>query len=166
MTSRLLLLCAPAFAGKTSLSRALGARGWLRISTDDILRARGLEPGQGLPPERWEEASQAACAAIEAAARRERDVVFDDTLCFRFLRDRYREAGARAKMVTTLVVLQVSFEELRARVRANRRLPVRHDIDDGVLETHLATFEWPSAEEPHLALDAALDVGALLRALG
>lgn len=162
MTSQLLLLCAPAFAGKTSLSLALEARGWLRISTDDLLRARGLEPGQGLAPEVWNEASLAACAAIEAAAHGGRDVVLDDTLCFRFLRERCRQAGARAGMAIVLAVLKVSSDEIRARVQANRRQPLRQDIDDRLLETHLATFEWPSADEPHIELNAKLDIEASL----
>ena len=166
MTPRLLLLCAPAFSGKTSLARALEARGWLRISTDDLLRQRGLEPGQGLPPELWNEASLAACTLIAAAAERDTDVVFDDTLCFRFLRDRYREVGAQAGMAIVLVVLKISPETIHARVEVNRRSPLRQDINDELLETHLSTFEWPAADEPHVQLDAEQSVERHLELLG
>jgi uncharacterized protein (DUF2132 family)/predicted kinase len=166
LAPRLLLLCGPAFSGKTSLARALESRGWLRIGTDDLLRQRGLEPGQGLPPERWLEASAAACSLITAAAERGSDVVFDDTLCFRFLRDRYREVGTQAGMAIVLVVLKISPEAIRARVDANRQSSLRQDIDDAVLETHLSTFEWPAAEEPHVQLDAGQSVERHLELLG
>ena len=53
---RLYLLCGPAFSGKSTLA-ALAARGALLVSLDAILRQQGLEPGAGLPPQRWEEAS-------------------------------------------------------------------------------------------------------------
>jgi gluconate kinase len=162
---RLLLLCAPAFSGKTTLSLALEARGWLRVSSDAILRDRGFEPGQWLPVELWQEASLTACSLIAAAAQRGQDVVFDDTLCFRFLRDRYREVGAQAGMSVVLVVLMISPAEVRARVRRNRGSKLREDIEDDLLETHLASFEWPSADEPHIQLDAGQSVAQQLRVL-
>jgi predicted kinase len=117
---RLLLLCGPAFSGKTTLAYALEARGWVRISLDDILRSRGLQPGAGVPERAWQDASFAACLLITSAAQRGLDVVVDDTLGFRSLRDRYRDVGAGAGMSVLL-----------------------------------ASFEWPSADEPHIALDAA-----------
>jgi predicted kinase len=166
MTSRLLLLCAPAFSGKTSLSRALAQRGWLRISLDDSLRARGLEPGQGLSEEAWNEASLAACTSLAEAGRQGQDVVLDETLCFRFLRDRYRDIAAKAGMSARLVVLKLPIEELRARVSANRRSLQRQDIADAVLEEHLAAFEWPSADEPHVLLDASASLEQQLASLG
>ena len=150
----LVLLCGPAFSGKTSLARALEARGALRISLDDMLRERGLEPGAGVPVNAWEDASSAACLLIAAAAQRAQHVVLDDTLCYRFLRDRYRQLGEGAGMHVVLAVLTISASEVRARVAEDLRSPRRRGIDAQLLESHLASFEWPSSDEPHVRLDA------------
>lgn len=150
----LVLLCGPAFSGKTTLSGALERRGFTRISSDDIVRSRGLEPGAGVPERAWEDASVAVCLLIPAAAQRGLDVVLDDTLCFRFLRDRYREVGAGAGMSATLAVLRISGAAVRERAALNLRSRQRHPIDGAVLESHLASFEWPGPDEPHVALDA------------
>src|SRR5262245_30179666 len=119
----------------------------MRVSLDDILRGRGLEPGAGLPERAWQDASFAACLAISSAAQRGLNVVIDDTLCFRSLRDRYRDVGASAGMDVSLAVLRISPAAMRERVALNRRSPRRSDIADEVLEPHLASFEWPSANE-------------------
>jgi predicted kinase len=162
---RLLLLCGPAFSGKTTLSRVLEAHGLVRISLDDVLRSRGLEPGAGLPDRAWQDASFAACLLITAAAQRGQDVVLDDTLCFRSLRDRYRELGSGANMSVFLVVLKISAVAVRERVAGNLRSPQRHGIDEALLESHLASFEWPGADEPHIELDGTSSVETQLSRL-
>jgi len=126
----------------------------MRISLDDILRSRGLEPGAGLPERAWQDASFAACLLITSAGQRGLNVVVDDTLCFRSLRDRYRDVGASAGMSVFLVVLKISAASVRERVALNLESRRRPRIDDAVLEPHLASFEWPSADEPHIELDA------------
>jgi predicted kinase len=155
---RLLLLCGPPFSGKTSLARVLRAQGFLAVSLDDILREAGLEPGQGPSALAWEDASRSACSTIAAAARTGQDVVIDDTLCFRFLRDRYRDVGVSAGMSVILVVLVICPANVQARVELNRHTHLRQDIGQEVLEAHLDSFEWPGVDEPHITLDAVRDV--------
>lgn len=150
---RLLLLCGPAFSGKTTLAYALERRGFVRVAIDDIVRSRGLEPGAGVPERVWEDASFAACLLIRSGLQRGQDVVLDDTLCYRFLRDRYRDLGSGTNVSTFLVVLKISADAVRGRVAQNVRLRQRHSIDPALLESHLASFEWPGAAEPHIELD-------------
>lgn len=152
---RLILLCGPAFSGKTTLARVLAARGFVHVSLDDTLRAEGLEPGRGLPVEAWERASAAACARIREEAARGRDIVLDDTLCYRFLRDRYRAVAHEAGLDVTLAVLAIDAAEVGRRVAANSSDPRRAGIEPAVLDAHLASFEWPAADETHVALDAS-----------
>jgi predicted kinase len=150
---RLVLLCGPAFSGKTTLSYALEARGFVRVAIDDIVRSGGLEPGAGVPERVWQDASFAASLLITSALQRGQNVVLDDTLCYRFLRDRYRELGSGPHVSVLLVLLKLSADAVRERVEQNLRLRQRASIDPALLESHLASFEWPGADEPHLELD-------------
>ncbi len=163
---RLVLLCGPAFSGKTTLSYALEARGFVRVAIEDIVLGGGrLEPGAGVPDRAWQDASFAASLLITSALQRGQNVVLDDTLCYRSLRDRYRELGSGPSVSVHLVVLKISADAIRVRVEQNQRLPRRPSIDAALLESQLASFEWPGADESHVALDGMASVESQLAGL-
>lgn len=151
---RLILLCGPAFSGKTSLARGLETAGFVNISLDAMLRGRGLEPGAGLALFEWEQVSHAASMRIREEAQRGRSIVLDDTLCYRFLRDRYKALGSQLGMSVELVVLRISDEEVLRRVAVNEAETGRPGLRREVLIEHLRSFEWPGDDETAIELDA------------
>jgi len=154
----LVMLCGPAFSGKTSLARALRARSFSHVSLDDMLRDRGLEPGAGIAVQEWEGASVDACRAIQTGAQQGHDAVLDDTLSFRFLRERYREVGESAGLRVVLVVLEITPDEVRRRIVENEHTGIRSGIALDVLDAHLESFEWPEYGERAVVLDATRPV--------
>lgn len=135
------------------------------VSLDEILRARGLEPGTGLPVERWEEASGMAAERIRDPSWADRDLVLDDTLSRRFLRERYRGLAAATDRVPALIVLRAEEHELRRRIAENARIPRRPGINEDVLQAHLEGFEWPGEDELPVNLDAEERVEQWLTAI-
>ncbi len=154
----LVLLCGPVFSGKTTLALALERRRFARVSLDEILRRWGHEPGSGLPAELWEEASATACDQIQLHADHGRDIVLDDTLCFQFLRARYRGLAKRLGMEARLVVLTIAQQDVIERYRLNESELSRPTIERQVLLNHLASFEWPGQDELPTCVDATTSI--------
>lgn len=149
--ARLILMCAPSFAGKTTLSKLIAARlDGRRVSLDEINDDRGLDGGAGIPAEEWERTSGIAIERVRAHLLRDRDVVVDDTACFRFLRDRYREVARACGAALEIVYMEAPEAELRRRIAHNRRTRERGDIADAVFDSHIATFERPASDEEAL----------------
>lgn len=159
---RLILMCGPAFAGKTVLARTIVARlGCELVSFDEIDRRHGTPGGgEGLPAQAWHRTS--ASAAEEAAGHLAagRTVVVDDTFCIRFKRDRFRAVAADAGAPCTLVCLELPAEEGWRRLRANRAQPARPDVPDHLFAMYLAGFEWPDDDEPALRFRPGDEPGA------
>ena len=145
----LLLMCGPAFSGKTVVSTAVEREaGCVRISIDEINAERGLPSGgEGLPAEAWEASSHEAVRRVRTALHAGHDVVLDDTCCFRFLRDRYRAVADDLGVPTLVLYLEVPVAELERRRAANRDRTGRPDVVDAVFQPHLETFEHPDADE-------------------
>jgi predicted kinase len=164
MPPPLVLLCGPAFSGKSTLAAHLSRRwGFLVVSLDEINARRGLHGGQGIPDAEWVKTVGVAREDIRALlAQSEARVVVDDTLCFRFLREDFARVAAEAGRQCVLLVLGTPLEEVRHRIAENARHPVRVEIVPAVLERHLATFEWPGADEPHRVIADAAGLDAWL----
>lgn len=162
----LFLMCGPAFSEKSTLARALSRKGAVRIALDGILCEQGLVPGEGLPIEAWEGASKTACERILSAHAEGRDIVLDDTLCYRFLRDRYRGLAEEHGIPFTLVVLRIDQDDVRRRVAENTKTKARDGIRPGVLDSHLERFEWPGPDEVRVELDGTAPTEKHLQKLG
>jgi predicted kinase len=150
----LYLLCAPAFAGKSTLARAMAERlGCAVVSFDALVAELGLPPaGEGLPPEALAAVHRAALARAAAAMAAGGDLVIDDTHCFRFLRDDYRRLAGRRDYRTRVVHLDVPAVELRRRRVRNEVTAERDGVNAEVFERHLASFEPPIDDEDVLVL--------------
>jgi predicted kinase len=161
MPPPLLLLCGPAFSGKSTVAAHLSRRWDFRVvSLDEINARRGLDGGQGIPDAEWVETVRMALEEVrDLLSNREARVVVDDTLCFRFLRADFARVAAESGRQSVLLVLGTPLEEVRRRIAENGRHPVREGLVPAVLERHLATFEWPRADEPHRVIpdSAGLD---------
>jgi predicted kinase len=158
------LLCGPSFSGKSTIARALAEAGAHVVSLDGILAERGLRGGDGLAPEHWELAHAEAERRVAGLARAGLQVVIDDTLCFRWLRDRYRASVEAAGFEPWLLYLATPLEEIRARVARNDRERTRHSLRPAVLEEHLRTFEVPDPSEAAWVIRAESDLTRVLAA--
>jgi len=143
------VMCGPAFSGKTTLSMTLAARmGALRVSCDEINHERGLPPGgAGLQVEEWQRSFEDAQRRVREAMVRREPVVVDDTCCFRFLRDDWRRIAEDNKYRCRLVHIRITEAELWRRLHQNRLLPKRDDIRDDLFSDHIKTFEYPTPDE-------------------
>ena len=150
----LVMLCGPAFAGKTRLALAIAdLLGHQRVSLDDLNAERGLGHigPEDIPVEEWERSSMEAVDRIRELLAAGAPVVLDDANGLRRLRDRYRAAAAEAGVPCVLVHLPLTAQEGRRRLLANRAQPARMDIADALYDFHLRHFEHPGDDEPHLA---------------
>ena len=104
--SILILLCGRPFSGKSSLAARLAAdRGAATISFDAINLERGLHGGEGLPVAEWAATLEIAKERTAALLARHPLVVVDDTLCFRWMRDAFRDLARGADARAVLVYL-------------------------------------------------------------
>ena len=157
----LILLCGRPFSGKTTLAGRLAAdRGAAEISFDAISLERGLHGGDGLPVAEWAATLAIAKERTAALLARSPLVVVDDTLCFRWLRDAFRDLARAAGSESTLVYLDPPEEVLRERMEENRRTQDRRGIQPSVLAAHLAAFEAPAEDEAPIVLRCAAKIDA------
>lgn len=111
--ARLFGMCGLSFSGKTTLARAVARPvGAEHISLDDINEERGLRGGEGIPVEEWEKTSAIAIERAGALLAAGRDIVLDDTLCFRWLRDRYAAVAERHAAQFVLIYVSTPLSEI------------------------------------------------------
>ena len=164
MTPTLYLLCGTAFSGKTTLGRAIARHtGFQVVSTDEINAVRGLAGGDGIPAEEWEKTHAIALSWLGELMRSGRDLVVDDTNCFRWIRDRFRAVAERHGYATRVVHLDLPEAEVRERRRRNQATAERPQVVDDVFESHLATFEAPEGDEEVLRFAPGQDLDGWLR---
>lgn len=161
---RVYLLCGPSLAGKTTVCAAMVERlGVAPISSDEINAERGLPfGGEGLPERVWAETLAEELRRLERLLAEERSIVVDDTNCYRWLRDRIREAAARHGYETMVVHLAAEASALRARRASLARSGDRPVLSAASFQRHLATFEPPGEDEPTVTLSTAEDVARWL----
>jgi len=143
--AHLLVTCGLPFSGKSTLSRALAAE--LRVAhvEVDALHARsGLRSGVG-PIERadWIAAYQRGYAELEAILRAGRPAVFDAVSYRRLQRNRVRRVAERLGAPATLVLLDVSADEARARMERNRFTRERVDVPIESFREVAEGMQWP-----------------------
>lgn len=164
MAATAYLLCGPSLPGKSTLAERIATRFDARIvSADDINARRGLPFGaEGLPESTWAETLRLQIDALHATGAAGASIVVDDTLCYRWLRDRFRDEARAAGLVPQLLVLRPPDDELRARHAALIRSRERPVLSAARLEEHLAAFEWPGDDEQPIDLTDATAQSAWL----
>ncbi|MBI2515352.1 MAG: ATP-binding protein [Opitutae bacterium] len=153
------LLCGPSLAGKSSLGRQIvSSLGAVVSSADAINVRRGLPfGGEGLPESVWAETLEQQLADLRELGTAGKSAVVDDTLCYRWLRNRFRAAAQAAGLEAKLLLLRPTTAEILARREQIERDNSRPLVSLSRLNEHLATFEWPIPEE------GAIDVTTLER---
>lgn len=165
---RVFLLCGPSLAGKSTLAERLARLAPAKVLSADAINAeRGLPfGGEGLSESVWAETLRRQIERFHAEVVRGCSVVVDDTLCYRWLRDRWRSEAARAGVKHVLLLCRPTTEELLARHAVAARAARRPVLPIARLREHLATFEWPGPDEAAMPASATDDVATCLRALG
>lgn len=143
---RVVMMCGPAGAGKTTYAKHLEREGWTRLSFEVEFWERGIS---GLPsPEVVAEVAADLRARLLRGVAEGNDVVLDFGFWFRRQRDEFRALLAPRGIVPETVYLATSLETIMSRVGE------RHGrwADDWPLTEQTATeyferFEPPTPDE-------------------
>jgi predicted kinase len=163
---RLFIMCGIAFSGKTTVAKRLAETvGCAYVSLDDINAERGLHGGEGIVVGEWEGTHGIARERMRKLMARGESIVFDDTNCFRWLRDRYREFACENGYVAELVYVEVSLEEVQARMVRNKMTAARPAVESHVFGEHVQQFEPPQTDEVATVLRDAEDVSRWIDSL-
>ena len=149
---RVIFMCGPSGAGKTTYAERLERDGMVRLSFDVEMWRRGIAEVP-LPPHLREEIETDLRARLLALVAEERDVVLDFSFWSRSMREDYRRLLEATGVVPETVYLATDRETVLARVRARRG----DHRDDYVLSEDLAAryfdhFEPPTRDEGPLTV--------------
>lgn len=103
--------------------------------------------GRRIERSEWIAAYQAAYGEVEAALAKGHSVVFDAVSYRRTQRERIRRIADKFNASTTIVYLEVTAEEAKTRVAANRRNPVRVNVPDEEMAEIAAGMQPPQDDE-------------------
>ncbi len=142
--SRLALLAGVSGSGKTTFARTLEARGFVRLSIDEVVWGRGGDWAAEAP-----RAEDELVGVLVAHLTAGRDVVLDYPLCQRAARDRYRGLAADLGATTELFWFEAPREVLHARVaaRASSPGPNAFPASPEQLDRYLGHAQPPEADE-------------------
>jgi len=152
--SKLVGMCGVSFSGKTTLAKRIAARMNAKyVSLDEINEERSLFGGDGIPPEEWEKTSAMAMGRIQKLLNDGNHVVLDDTLCFRWLRDRYSNFANECSAQFILVHTAIPMMEIENALVANSETKQRRSISLDVFRQHVISFEYPALDETAIIFD-------------
>ncbi|WP_217167235.1 ATP-binding protein [Streptomyces sp. AC512_CC834] len=158
-------------SGKTTLSRALTARGFVRLCPDEEMFHRhgvyGVDFPRGVFPTLERPVLEETAEELREQLRSGHDVVVDHGFWTPDDRARWRSVATGADASTALVYLEASHEELWARVSKRN---ARHAADpnsiyftESDLIRYRSRFIPPEQGEPHLVYNG--DPESVLKAL-
>lgn len=145
----LYLLCGPSLVGKSSLADAMRTElGVDIISADAINVRRGYELGdKRLTNDIWAQTLEIALFEVITSGMTGQSIVVDDTLCFRWIRDRYSATAKGTGMSVQLLLLNPGIEAIETRYEELSLSEARPLLSKGDLHRHWNEFEWPTEEE-------------------
>ena len=136
------------FSGKTTLGKAIAK--YLDIpyiSLDKINEVRGLFGGDGIPVEEWEKTHSIAMQDLAKLIKKDFDIIIDDTNCFLWLRDRFRNFASQHDYQTVVIFLDIPLSQIWQRIESNERTQTRHKVKQSIVREMAQTFEPPQADE-------------------
>lgn len=156
---RVVLMCGPAGAGKSTYARRLEAEGAVRLSMDAGLWRRGVRTSPA-PPEVHAEVEAELRARLLELVAAGADVVLDLSFWSRRMRDDYRRLLEPTGVVPETVYVATDRATVLERLRRRRG----DDPDDTVVPEDVAlryldAFEPPTHEEGPLAVVRDPDPG-------
>lgn len=158
-------------SGKTTLSRALTDRGFVRLCPDEEMHRRhgvyGVDFPRGTFPTLERPVLEDVAVELREQLQAGRDVVVDHGFWTPDDRSRWRAIATNAGATPLLVYLAASHDELWARISKRNEFH-EHDpnsiyFSESDLQRYRTRFIPPQADEPHLTYDG--DAAAVIAAL-
>jgi predicted kinase len=134
------LLCGPPLAGKSAFCARIVERLGAGVCSPGPL-------GDGFGEQVRSQPLRRQLDVLRAYAAAGRSVVVDDTLCYRWLRDRWRRAARDAGLVPRLLLLSPPRAEIMARVIPGLEGLARPTLALKRVHRYLDAFEWPADDE-------------------
>lgn len=159
-------------SGKTTLSRALTTRGFIRLCPDEEMYRRhgvyGVDFPRGTFPTLERPILEDVAAELREHLKAGRDVVVDHGFWTPEVRTRWRAIATDAGAAPVLVYLDAGHDELWSRI-SKRNEAHSHDpnsiyFSENDLKRYRARFVQPTEDEPHLTYEG--DPAAVMTALG
>lgn len=151
-TSRVVFMCGPSGAGKTTYAQRLEAEGMVRLSFDAGIWARGITSGDVPEQVRLEIRAELRAELLRLVAEG-RDVVLDFSFWSRAMREEWREVLTPLGVVPETIYLATERDVVLARL-AERGARHADDfpVDLEVAASYVERFEPPVPEEGPLVL--------------
>jgi predicted kinase len=161
---RIYILCGLAFAGKTTLAKALAERLNLpRVSIDEINALRGVGLNNTwITPEDWQITYEESYRQLVHHLDAGRPVISDAGNFTRAERDHVRAIAARHGADALVIHVTTPAQCVRQRWQRNRLTGERNDIRDDYFAMGLAMFEPPAEDEQALRYSNEQQVDAWL----
>ncbi|MFF8402868.1 AAA family ATPase [Streptomyces sp. NPDC015684] len=148
-------------SGKTTLSRALTARGFIRLCPDEEMFRRhgvyGVDFPRGVFPTLERPVLEDVAVNLREQLEAGHDVVVDHGFWTPDDRAKWREIAADAGAIPVLVYLAASHDELWARISKRNEFhaddPNSIYFSESDLQRYRTRFHPPQADEPHVLYD-------------
>ncbi|MEG8277102.1 AAA family ATPase [Streptomyces sp. AHA2] len=158
-------------SGKTTLSRALTARGFIRLCPDEEMFRRhgvyGVDFPRGVFPTLERPVLEDVAADLREQLKVGHDVVVDHGFWTPEDRARWQALATEVGAIPVLVYLEASHDELWARISKRNEFytndPNSIYFSESDLQRYRTRFVPPQADEPHLLYDG--DPAAVIAAL-
>ncbi len=145
-------------SGKTTLSRALTDRGYVRICPDEEMFRRhgvyGVDFPRGIFPKLEEPILEEMMGTLGDLLQSGSNVVVDHGFWTPQDRNKWRDVATRAGATTVLIYLAATHEELWARIHERNKFhendPNSIYFSESDLTRYRARFVPPNGNEPHL----------------
>ncbi|GAA4621959.1 AAA family ATPase [Cellulomonas oligotrophica] len=154
MTARVVLVCGPAGAGKSTHARALERAGYVRLSFDEAAWEQGLRE-HPLPADAAGQVHAGLHVRLRTLVAAGRDVVVDTSFWSRASRDAYRAVLAPLGVVPVTHLLATPPDVVLRRL-AGRTGSGPHDVvvPPALARAYLDGFEVPTEDEGPLVVVA------------
>ncbi|WP_040447613.1 ATP-binding protein [Ktedonobacter racemifer] len=155
----LYLVCGAPFSGKTTLAKQIAERTQsVSVSLDDLMRQRGLDLSRPQPAEEWEKAHQQCIQLLDTLMHQEKNVVLDDTLFLKWLRDRYRKVALSHQYQVVTIYLSIPLAELEKRRQQVVATQERNSLANESFYPVIEQFEIPDSHENTIVFDMTTDL--------
>jgi predicted kinase len=159
---RLFVLCGLPFSGKSTLARAMTDRlDVVNVEVDRVHAERNRDlSARPLTRDDWIAAYRISFKRLKETLRQGRSAVFDATSYRRIQRQRLRRIADAHGVPMTVIYLDVSAEEAKQRLEANRRQPRRMAVPSADFAAVVSEFQPPGDDEDVVRYDASLPADA------